>query len=120
MRYLEYTEKVLEEIGNMPEGEEKNKEIKEYEQTKARFDSMVGIFDNIIGRELNYMGFEKEIKDALVYSLQHQHRTLQANFWRMIKEVAVEYAEFRYDDRNEQAVEFAKEITKINVHIPFI
>lgn len=73
-----------------------------------------------IFQALNWMGHEEEVWENLVFSLQHEHRTLQANFWRMIQEAAKKYAEFNTDPRNEKAVEFAKKVAKIDVYIPFI
>jgi len=89
------------------------------EQEHYEKDVMVEVFRKMI-KNLNIMGFEKENHEALAFTLRDSHRTLQANFWRMIQEVAKDYATLGTDARNEKAVEFAKEINKINIYIPFI
>jgi len=90
---------------------------------KEDWEKKIATFETIINM-LNKMGREKEVSEALVYSLQTTHRTLQANFCRMIKEASVKYAEFhmpeRTDARNEEAVRFAKAVSEIDIHIPFI
>lgn len=58
--------------------------------------------------------------EGAVNALQHEHRTLQASFWRFIKELASRYKDFNYDLRNEDAVKFAKKISEIEQGIRFI
>ena len=70
---------------------------------------------------LNTMTGEKEMAEAFFSSLVGQHRTLQANFWRMIQSVAKAYGETKWHDlRNQAAVEYCKKISGVEQHIPFI
>ena len=67
---------------------------------------------SVILNELNG-GSRKEVAEAITYRLRTEHRTLQQAFWSTILLAQCDYAEFRHDMRNEQAVEFAKEVREL-------
>lgn len=72
-------------------------------------------------KQVNYMGMDQDIADAFAKVLMKEHNTIQQSFWRVLKLVAEQYGDMKYfDGRNEKAVEFAKEVAKIDVHLPFI
>jgi hypothetical protein len=60
----------------------------------------------------------QSIVNGMIDQLRYEHRTLQQDFWRAIKLVAIEYSKFNHDLRNEAAVEFCQKITKIDEGIP--
>jgi len=66
---------------------------------------------NTITRACNY-GAGKEVAQGMIDALAHEHRTLQQDFWRVIREVAEKYADFPHDLRNEDAVKMCGEIKK--------
>ena len=66
---------------------------------------------------INVMGRERAQANVMLDALVREHRTLQADFWRLIHLVAKKYAELpdRYfDQRNEDAREFAKKVAAID------
>lgn len=64
---------------------------------------------------------ESEIALDLFVSISTKHRTLQASFWRVMAEVIKEYGETdSFDPRNEGAVKYCKELSKVQPQIPFI
>lgn len=77
-----------------------------------------------IFRLLNYMTNEKELANAFNEKVSRQHRTLQQNFFRLVHSIIANYAvnseKFGYDLRNEAAVNWAKEVAKIEGFMPFI
>lgn len=71
--------------------------------------------------QVNYMGMDNDIADAMAKVLIKEHNTIQQTFWRVMQGVAKQYGEMPYHDgRNEQAVKFAKQIAEIDIHLPFI
>ena len=63
----------------------------------------------------------KEIAQDILKSLTHKHRTLQASFIRILRDVMNQYADnASFDPRNEAAVNFCKEVKKIEGGIPHI
>ena len=65
-------------------------------------------------------GRHSEIIEGMIDALRCEHRTLQADFWRIIQGTAVKYSEFNHDLRNQSAVELCREIKKIDKGIPRI
>lgn len=63
-------------------------------------------------------GANNEVVAGMVGALIKEHRTLQQDFWRAIKEVAIQYAEFAHDLRNEEAVEMCKKIKAMDIYLP--
>lgn len=57
---------------------------------------------------LNIMGSDKPIVNGVIEALRTNHRTLNQNFFRMLIEVIRQYAEFRFDLRNEASVKLCK------------
>jgi hypothetical protein len=72
---------------------------------------------NTITGACNY-GAGKEVAQGMIDALAHEHRTLQQDFWRVIREVAEKYADFPHDLRNEDAVGMCGEIKKIEHYLP--
>ncbi len=62
----------------------------------------------------------KEIAKGMYAELIHSHRTLQASFFRTLLLLCNNYKEAGFDLRNEAAVEAAKKISELDLHIPFI
>lgn len=78
-------------------------------------------FDNIFDGVNSSLPVDFE--NALFERLDSEHRTLQSNFWRMIKNIAVKYSETpknRQDARNKFAVILAKRIAEIDEYLPHI
>jgi len=75
--------------------------------------------DNLI-REMNVMGGEEDMVQGMTDSLQGQHRTLQQTFMRVFASSMKEYENTGTDLRNAAAVNYAKEINKIDFHFPYI
>lgn len=71
-------------------------------------------------RVVNYSGSEEDMTQAIVEVLQGSHRTLQQSFMRVFAKALAEYAETRTDLRNESAVDFAKRVSQLEHHFPFI
>lgn len=72
---------------------------------------------------LNTMGNEDEVLEFLFEKITHSHRTLQANFVRLIKGFLKQYGKLEYfDARNQGAVDYAKTATEAaeKKPIPFI
>jgi len=71
------------------------------------------VFDKVIDA-LNC--FDNTTIDVFTENISRVHRTLQQNFWRMIQQMAREYAKLDenecYDLRNEAAVKWCKRITE--------
>ena len=70
--------------------------------------------------ELNVLGGETDMAAGLTEALQGEHRTIQQSFFRVFAESMKEYANTGTDMRNAAAVEYAKEINKIDFHFPYI
>lgn len=82
---------------------------------------------DIIFRNLNCMGREKDVGEAVVDSINMQHRTLQQAFMRnvivpIIQNFADKNANGYYDLRNEATVNACQELEKVldKYHFPFI
>ena len=71
---------------------------------------------------LNNMSFSyKSNAKMIVDFLSRRHRTLQANFIRLLVQILKEYAKIEYyDGRNEHAVKTCKEIAELDNYIPHI
>lgn len=93
-----------------------------YEQReKKRYKEIKELFEDLLSNHLNCC--EREVVEVFSKEIHRNHRTLQANFWRMIQKVAIDYAETSdayFDPRNKTAHEFCKEIAKIEIGIPLI
>jgi phosphoenolpyruvate-protein kinase (PTS system EI component) len=72
-------------------------------QKETAYDATKEILDAV-----NIMGNDKEVVEGIVEALQHNHRTLQQNYWRVMMQVIKEYSEFRHDMRNEGSVDMCK------------
>ena len=68
----------------------------------------------------NVMGSDKDVAEAISNVLSKEHRTLQQSFMRVFVQSMNQYKDTRFDQRNEQAVKLAKEITEIDTLLPFI
>lgn len=73
----------------------------------------------LITKACNY-GAGKEVAEGIIDALAQEHRTLQQDFWRVIREVAEKYSEFSHDLRNDASVEFCEDIKNLNRSIPRI
>lgn len=74
-------------------------------------------------RLINYVGNDLILAKEFTEFLKNEHRTLQANFIRMIQYILNEYARNEYTDlRNEAAVAFSKKVAEAtaDIGIPFI
>ena len=63
---------------------------------------------------------QDELVQDFIQDLKIDHRTNQASVIRTMQAILVGYVDARSDLRNEGAVEFAKEVKKLDMHIPFI
>jgi predicted HAD superfamily Cof-like phosphohydrolase len=66
------------------------------------------------------MGSDEVVAQAIAQGLAESHRTLQQNTMRSLKRAMVEYAKTRTDLRNEKAVELAKAIAELEIHLPLV
>lgn len=87
---------------------------------------IIDIFRNL-SRELNYMGNEEEVEDALREYLGREHPTLQQNFFKhvimpAIKIFAEKHDKRFFDLRNEASCELAKKLEPMvkDQYLPFI
>ncbi len=97
-----------------------NHELQQHIAQKKRVDAakkaMIELIDST-----NVMGCEADVIQGMTEALQYSHRTLQQSFISCFVGTMVNYAEFRTDARNEGAVQFAKNVSKMdNIHFPFI
>ena len=85
----------------------------------SRVTAVKEAMDELI-RTMNVMGGEEDMVQGMTESLQGQHRTLQQTFFRVFSESMKEYKDTGSDLRNAAAVNYAKEINKIDYHFPYI
>lgn len=52
--------------------------------------------------------------------LKREHRTHQQTFWRNVRTMAELYQFADHDGRNEGAVEFTENVSKINTSLPYV
>ncbi len=73
-------------------------------------------------RVINKMGTgEKAVGDGLRDAMNNQHRTLIQQWWKVIAEVIVDYSKTKwFDARNEDSVNWAKEVAKVESSMRFI
>jgi hypothetical protein len=69
---------------------------------------------------LNTSASDDKAIELLSNTLQREHRTLQASFWRVVKGLADNYSKASFDARNEGAVKLCQKIASIEEYIPFI
>jgi hypothetical protein len=60
-------------------------------------------------------GNRHEIADAILEAVRCDHRTLQQNFWSVILQAQIKYADQGFDGRNAAAVEFAKAVKELAI-----
>ncbi len=74
-----------------------------------------------LANSLNEIGFDNQ---AFGMAVSCQHRTLQQSVMRALvavaNQLAADYAEGRYDLRNEAACKLALEVSKLDSGLPFI
>ena len=69
----------------------------------------------------NSMGNKYEdIGAGIAEALMRSHRTLQQSVIASLQKALVTYSESGTDMRNEGAVDWAKQVAKININTPFI
>ncbi len=68
----------------------------------------------------NIMGNDAQVVEGMTEALQQSHRTLQQSFMGCFVSTMGNYSKIRSDARNEGAVDFAKKITEMEIHFPFI
>jgi hypothetical protein len=90
----------------------------EVERENVRRDKVNTTFEEMM-RCCNTM-FDDDNAKIMLNVIMRSHRTSQANFWRTIQLMAKHYQNAPNDLRNEAAVKFCKEISKIDQHIPFV
>jgi len=81
--------------------------------------NMKQIVDELFN-EINVIGKEDELSTQLHRLISQQHKTLQQSFIRIMYQFFLKYSANRYDPRNEGAVKFAEEISKMKVFLPYI
>jgi hypothetical protein len=93
---------------------------------KACKDKIFHLINNLFN-ELNYMGNEKKVEEAVLDAIQHQHRTLQQQFFghvilAVIKDFAKRHDEGQFDMRNEESCKAAKRMEALakTTYLPFI
>jgi len=74
-------------------------------------------------QELNIMGNDREVIEAIFDVVTHSHRTLQQNFFRTLQGVIQKYGEledYNTDPRNEAAHKWCKKVKDIDEPLPYI
>lgn len=71
---------------------------------------------------MNYSGCSVSSKGQLISrTISEEHRTLQQAFWRVINEAIEHYSTIdSYDDRNKGSVHWARMVSKLQSHFPYI
>ena len=72
--------------------------------------------------ELTNRTGEREAGKMFSTALLNEHRTLQATFWRIMRDTVIpDYAKASFDPRNEGAVIYAEKLSEVSqTHIPYI
>ena len=73
-----------------------------------------------IANTMNSFGFDYA---AFNIQMMQEHKTLQQNFMRLIRNYCVYVAEqpdYMFDGRNQASREFAKKVTEIEIRLPMI
>lgn len=84
------------------------------------------LVEKFVGSILNSGGvglWLDETTDLFLGELIGEHRTLQQNFWRFVRQLAKKYAALDdrfFDPRNEDAKKYAKKIAELDGHLSFI
>lgn len=97
-------------------------EAKMYEYEQQSRENIKSAMETLM-REANKMGNERNMARAMFESMSGEHRTIQQSFMKSLAGALSQYAEFgeRYHDaRNEAAVKWASEVSKIESYFPFI
>lgn len=95
-------------------------EIKELKRKHAQEECAKEIIEKL-SRTSNNMTFDhKEFAAQLADSFRREHRTLQQGIIKVLAEFISEVAEQHTDMRNEAAVQWCKEVKKIEAIFPFI
>ena len=89
--------------------------IAKKKRVKAAKDAMVALID-----ATNIMGCDDDIIEGMLEGMVGSHRTLQQSSIRCFVGMLKGYSECRTDARNENAVEFAKKVSKMETHFSFI
>jgi len=63
--------------------------------------------------ETNRYGVEEDFIEGMTKGIKDRHRTLQQTFFRCLKGVIKEYSKTSGDLRNEDSIEWAKKVSKI-------
>lgn len=87
-------------------------EKKSYEQCKNLMFDLVNATNSMNGDDGVILG--------MLDGMTHSHRTLQQCFFKMFNVMLTEYAEQNCDARNEASVDFAKRVTALEHHFPYI
>ena len=74
---------------------------------------------NALLKECNVLG-RSGVADAMAAALAGEHRTIQQNFMRELKEAMRNYRHVGADLRNEGAVKLANEIAESEVYLPLV
>jgi len=76
----------------------------------------------VITNACNTYDGPEPVIEGIVEALNHEHRTLQQSFWRVMYEVMKKYgADDWCDLRNEASKEFCREVTeKIEAYFPHV
>jgi len=96
-----------------------NHELQQHLAQKKRIDAARKAMMELIDCT-NVMGGEADVVTGMTEALQYSHRTLQQSFISCFVSTMGNYANTRTDARNENAVKFAKSVTDMNAHFPFI
>jgi hypothetical protein len=62
----------------------------------------------------------KEVTEAFLRAMLSQHRTLQQNFMRALREALRQYGETSTDLRNEGAVTWARRAAMVDTYMPYV
>lgn len=98
-----------------------DRELSYEERERKRKEEIKTLFHELLGNHLNCCG--REVLEVFSEEMHREHRTLQSNFWRMIQQLAENYAQRSdayFDPRNATAKELCKEWSKTKIGLPLI
>jgi predicted RNA binding protein with dsRBD fold (UPF0201 family) len=87
---------------------------------KEKVASAIGVLMS----QLNIMGGADAVGQTIAEVVAKEHRTLQQNFWRSIRDTAIKYTQITdargFDLRNEGAVGFCANVAKDETCMPYV
>ena len=94
-------------------------ELKAHIEEKKRIEEISLLTTQLIS-ETNIMGSDKEVSQGILLGLMQSHPTLQQSFIRAFIMALGGYSKLKGDLRNQGAIDFAKQVTENDNHLPYV